>query len=107
MVRTYLFGWRKGDRFIYFAVCPENKSVPFYWDPKNPGQWLTKTSNKLKNSMFPSTWDKARLINEIDGAWNSPDKVVTGTIWRSTTPSGVEVEGYVSPRTTIYPIYRP
>ncbi|MET0774901.1 MAG: EndoU domain-containing protein [Pseudomonas mandelii] len=74
-------------RFICL-VClyrQENKSVPF----------------------FRSTWVKARLINEIDGAWNSPDKVVTGTIWRSTTPSGVEVEGYVSPRTTIYPIYRP
>lgn len=23
--------------------------------------------------MFPATWDKARLIDEIDGAWNSPN----------------------------------
>ncbi|WP_165557536.1 hemagglutinin repeat-containing protein [Pseudomonas sp. BGI-2] len=87
-----------------YGVYQATVQVP---DPKNPGQWLTKTTNKSMNSMFPSTWDKARLINEIDGAWNSPDKVVTGTVWRSTTPSGVEVEGYVSPRTTIYPIYRP
>jgi filamentous hemagglutinin len=76
-------------------------------DPKNPGQWLTKTSNKFKNSMFPATWDKARLIDEIDGAWNSPKKVVTGDMWRSETPSGVAVEGYVSPRATVYPKYRP
>jgi filamentous hemagglutinin len=76
-------------------------------DPKNPGQWLTKTSNDSRNSMFPATWDKARLIDEIDGAWNSPNKVVTGTIWRSKTPSGVTVRGYTSPRVTVYPIYKP
>ncbi|WP_165353263.1 hemagglutinin repeat-containing protein [Pseudomonas sp. ACM7] len=87
-----------------FGVYRATVQVP---DPKNPGQWLTKTSNKSRNTMFPSAWDKARVINEIDGAWNSPDKVVTGTVWRSKTPSGVEVEGYVSPRTTVYPIYRP
>ncbi|WP_123501427.1 EndoU domain-containing protein [Pseudomonas frederiksbergensis] len=66
---------------------------------------LTETSNKSLNMMFPFTLDKARVINEIDGAWDSPDKVVTGTVWRSKTPTGVEVEGYVSPRTTVYPIY--
>lgn len=87
-----------------FGVYQATVQVP---DPKNPGQWLTKTTNDSTNTMFPSSWDKARLIDEIDGAWNSPDKVVTGTRWRSKTPSGVSVTGYISPRVTIYPIYKP
>ncbi|WP_454187505.1 EndoU domain-containing protein [Pseudomonas sp. ADAK2 TE3594] len=57
--------------------------------------------------MFPATWDKARLIDEIDGAWNSPNKVVTGTLWRSKTPSGVTVRGDTSPRVTVFTIYKP
>lgn len=57
--------------------------------------------------MFPAAWDKERLVHEVDAAWNSPRKVVTGTMWRSVTPSGVSVQGYISPRTTVYPVYKP
>ena len=76
-------------------------------DPKNPGQWLTKTSNDYTNSMFPKHWDAARIQSEVDAAWNSPDKVVTGAKWSAFTPSGVKVEGFISPRTTVYPLYQP
>ncbi|WP_223569657.1 hemagglutinin repeat-containing protein [Pseudomonas sp. BF-R-26] len=76
-------------------------------DRNNPGQWITKPANDEVNTMFPASWDKARLIYEVDAAWNSPRKVVTGTKWRSVTPSGVTVQGYTYPRTTVYPIYRP
>ncbi|WP_339494671.1 hemagglutinin repeat-containing protein [Pseudomonas sp. RA_105y_Pfl2_P56] len=76
-------------------------------DPNNPNRWLTKTSNNGVNSMFPASWDKARIVAEVDAAWNSPAKVVNGTAWRSTTPSGVSVRGYTTPRTTVFPVYRP
>jgi hypothetical protein len=75
-------------------------------DPKNPGQWITKTSNNSTNTMFPKTWDEVRLKSEIDAAWNSPNKIVTGDKWISVTPSGVKVEGFISPKITVYPIYQ-
>ncbi|SFM63091.1 EndoU domain-containing protein [Rugamonas rubra] len=76
-------------------------------DPQNPGQWLTKTSNASMNSMFPKNWDASRIQSEVDAAWNSPNRVVSGNKWSSFTPSGVKVEGYVSPRTTVYPVHQP
>ncbi|WP_123719232.1 hemagglutinin repeat-containing protein, partial [Pseudomonas lini] len=76
-------------------------------DPKNPGQWLTKMTNNSINTMFPASWTKAQLIDEIDGAWNSPRKTVSGRRWTSWTPSGVKVTGYTSPRATVYPLYKP
>ncbi|ROM71413.1 hypothetical protein BK653_05910 [Pseudomonas brassicacearum] len=74
---------------------------------RNPGQWIVKPANDEVNTMFPAAWDKERLVHEVDAAWNSPRKVVTGTMWRSVTPSGVSVQGYISPRTTVYPVYKP
>jgi len=76
-------------------------------DPQNPGQWLTKTSNNSTNSMFPKNWDAERIQSEVDAAWNSPNKVVNGSKWSSFTPSGVKVEGFISPRTTVYPVHQP
>ena len=76
-------------------------------DPQNPGQWITKTSNNSMNSMFPKDWDAARIKSEVDSAWNSANKIVNGNKWSSFTPSGVKVEGFISPRTTVYPVYQP
>ena len=75
-------------------------------DPQNPGQWITKTSNGSINTMFPKVWDEARIKAEVDAAWNSPSKIVIGDKWSSVTPSGVKVEGFISPRTTVYPVYQ-
>jgi hypothetical protein len=55
-------------------------------DPANPGQWITKTSNKSTNTMFPKDWDEIRVKTEVDAAWNSPNKVVDGDFWSSTAP---------------------
>ncbi|WP_409316856.1 EndoU domain-containing protein [Pseudomonas sp. KCJK9016] len=57
--------------------------------------------------MFPATWDEQRIISEVDAAWNSPHKTVKGDSWESTTPSGVTIKGYTTPRTTAYPVYIP
>lgn len=75
-------------------------------DPNDPGKWITKTGHNSTNTMFPKNWDEARIKAEVDAAWNSPSKSVNGNIWMSITPSGVKVEGYISPRTTVYPVYQ-
>ena len=75
-------------------------------DPANPGQWITKTSNNSRNTMFPKDWDETRIKREVDAAWNDPNKIVQGDKWISVTPSGVRVEGWISPRTTVYPLYQ-
>ena len=87
-----------------YGVYEATVEVP---DLRNPGQWIVKPANNQVNTMFPAAWDKERLVHEVDAAWNSPRKVVTGTMWRSVTPSGVSVQGYTSPRTTVYPVYKP
>ncbi|WLG22504.1 hemagglutinin repeat-containing protein [Pseudomonas sp. FP1154] len=87
-----------------YGVYEATVEVP---DLRNPGQWIVKPANNEVNTMFPAAWDKERLVHEVDAAWNSPRKVVTGTMWRSVTPSGVSVQGYISPRTTVYPVYKP
>ena len=74
------------------------------------GNWVDKVSNRGVNTMFPSSWTADRIKFEIDAAWNSTARTsIIGPggvpMWRSVTPSGVVVEGYVSPRITAYPKY--
>ncbi|MGE8187153.1 hemagglutinin repeat-containing protein [Pseudomonas sp. NPDC086278] len=85
-----------------FGVYLARVEVP---DIKNPGQWIVKPARE--HTMFPAAWDEARIRSEVDAAWNSPKKIVTGTSWRSETPSGVSVQGYTYPRATVYPVYKP
>ena len=73
-------------------------------DPKNLGQWITKTRNNSTNTMFPKDWDEIRVKTEVDAAWNDPNKIVQGDKWISITPSGVKVEGWIAPKTTVYPV---
>ena len=83
---------------VYKArILVPSKNDPSVWIPK-PGR---------EHTMFPVTWDKQRIISEVDAAWNSPNKIVTGDKWESKTPSGVTIEGYTTPRTTAYPVYKP
>jgi hypothetical protein len=86
-----------------YGVYKATIQVP---DPTNPGQWLTKTSNDLVNTMFPKEWSVARIKVEVDAAWSNPQKTVVGNSWFSFTPSGVRVQGYLSPRTTVFPVYQ-
>jgi hypothetical protein len=77
-------------------------------DPQRPGQWLTKTDrngNPMTNTMFPKNWTAEQVVSEVNAAWNSPTKTIRGDKWRALTPSGVQVEGYLAPRVTAYPVY--
>ncbi|WP_248741907.1 MULTISPECIES: hemagglutinin repeat-containing protein [unclassified Pseudomonas] len=83
---------------VYIArILVPSKNDPNVWIPK-PGALHT---------MFPATWDEQRIVSEVDAAWNSPHKTVKGDSWESTTPSGVIIKGYTTPRTTAYPVYTP
>lgn len=74
---------------------------------KKDGTWQAKTSNGGVNTMFPENWDEARIIDEINSAWeNRKDlKGRDSNIWQGISKSGVLIRGYKSPRITAYPVY--
>ena len=74
---------------------------------KKDGTWQLKTSNGGVNTMFPENWDEARIIDEINSAWeNRKDlKGRDSNMWQGISKSGVLIRGYKSPRITAYPVY--
>nr|WP_314114496.1 EndoU domain-containing protein [uncultured Leptotrichia sp.] len=74
---------------------------------KKDGTWQVKTSNGGVNTMFPENWDEARIIDEINSAWeNRKDlKGRDNNMWQGISKSGVVIRGYKSPRITAYPVY--
>ncbi|BDT69854.1 hypothetical protein os1_40460 [Comamonadaceae bacterium OS-1] len=71
------------------------------------GDWMSKTSNGGRNTMFPQTWDAPRIQAEIDSAWvgRAPHPDGTPNKWTGISASGVTIEGFEKPRATAYPIY--
>lgn len=53
--------------------------------------------------MFPDSWSADRIKVEVDYAYKN--KTVSGNQWTGITPSGVTVKGWLTPKTTAYPIY--
>ena len=74
---------------------------------KPDGTWQKKTSNGGVNTMFPESWDEARIIDEINSAWeNRKDlKGRDNNMWQGISKSGVLIRGYKSPRITAYPVF--
>ena len=74
---------------------------------KPDGTWQRKTSNGGVNTMFPANWDEARVIEEINSAWeNRKDlKGRDNNMWQGISKSGILIRGYKSPRITAYPIF--
>jgi filamentous hemagglutinin len=70
-------------------------------DPSNPGSFLPKGNNNGESTMFPKSWTADRIKVEVDAAFQN--KTVIGNKWQGITPSGVKVEGYLNPKTTVYP----
>lgn len=70
-------------------------------DPNNPGQFLPKSNNGGVSTLFPDSWTADRIKVEVDAAFKN--RTVVGNKWTGTTPSGVRVEGFLSPKTTVYP----
>lgn len=75
-------------------------------DPNNPGQFLPKTNGYPSgtSTMFPDNWSAARVKVEVDAAFQSRTPVPgKPNMWQGVTPSGVKVEGYLTPKVTVYP----
>ena len=74
---------------------------------KPDGTWQRKTSNGGVNTMFPANWDEARVIEEINSAWeNRKDlKGRDNNRWQGISKSGILIRGYKSPRITAYPVF--
>ena len=73
-------------------------------DLKNPGQWVTKTSNQGVNTMFPKDWSAIKIQAAIDSAWaRRKDVVGDSNQWIGESSSGVEITGFKKPRATAYP----
>jgi len=74
---------------------------------KPDGTWQRKTSNGGVNTMFPANWDEARVIEEINSAWeNRKDlKGRDNNMWQGISKSGILIRGYKSPRITAYPVF--
>ena len=74
---------------------------------KKDGTWQAKTSNGSVNTMFPENWDEARIIDEINSAWENRKDVKgrDNNMWQGISKSGVVIRGYKSPRITAYPVY--
>ena len=74
---------------------------------KKDGTWQAKTSNGGINTMFPENWDEARIIDEINSAWENRKDVKgrDNNMWQGISKSGVLIRGYKSPRITAYPVY--
>lgn len=71
-------------------------------DPANPGRYLPKTNNGGYSTMFPDSWAADRIKVEVDAAFKN--KTVSGNMWEGTTPSGVKVRGYLTPKVTVFPL---
>ena len=71
------------------------------------GTWQRKTSNGGVNTMFPANWDEARVIEEINSAWENRKDLKGGdnNMWQGISKSGVLIRGYKSPRITAYPVF--
>ena len=100
----------KGDvRIIKKIGAPSKNGVyKASVEIKRPdGTWQRKTSNGGVNTMFPANWDEARVIEEINSAWeNRKDlKGRDSNMWQGISKSGVLIRGYKSPRITAYPIF--
>ncbi|HFA5260492.1 TPA: polymorphic toxin MafB class 2 [Neisseria gonorrhoeae] len=75
---------------------------------KPDGSWEMKKGRGGKpmtnHSMFPKDWDEARIRAEVTSAWEKR-KELEGQKWRGTSKSGVEIEGFMEPNRTAYPLY--
>lgn len=68
------------------------------------GQYVNKTNNGGVSTMFPDSWSADRLKVEVDAAYKNRQPVPNKpNMWQGKTPSGVEVTGYLQPKTTVYP----
>jgi hypothetical protein len=67
---------------------------------------MYKNLEDVFSSYFHQDWDAAKIQTESESAWavKSIDPNKTNA-WVGTSKSGLEIGGYLYPRTTAFPIY--
>jgi len=77
------------------------------YDPST-GTWIQKVDRfgePQLTTLFPENWSKSRIIVEVDIAYkNRTRSLLDPRKWEGRTPSGIKVEGYIAPNTTVYPL---
>ena len=77
------------------------------YDPST-GTWIQKVDRfgePQLTTLFPESWTESRIIVEVDIAYkNRTRSLLDPRKWEGTTPSGIKVEGYIAPNTTVYPL---
>ena len=77
------------------------------YDPST-GTWIQKVDRfgePQLTTLFPESRSKSRTIVEVDIAYkNRTRSLLDPRKWEGTTPSGIKVEGYIAPNTTVYPL---
>ena len=77
------------------------------YDPST-GTWIQKVDRfgePQLTTLFPESWTESRIIVEVDIAYkNRTCSLLDPRKWEGRTPSGIKVEGYIAPNTTVYPL---
>jgi len=76
---------------------------------QNTNQWKLKVKRDgitpQETTLFPENWSRSRIIVEVDIAYkNRTHSLLDPRKWEGRTPSGIKVEGYIAPNTTVYPL---
>ena len=76
---------------------------------QNTNQWKLKVKRDgitpQETTLFPESWTESRIKVEVDIAYkNRTHSLLDPRKWEGTTPSGIKVEGYIAPNTTVYPL---
>ena len=76
---------------------------------QNTNQWKLKVKRDAitpqETTLFPESWTESRIKVEVDIAYkNRTHSLLDPRKWEGTTPSGIKVEGYIAPNTTVYPL---
>lgn len=69
-------------------------------DPSGPNGYSRRTKF---STLFPEHWTANRIKVEVDAAYKKRN-IIGNDMWNGVTPSNIEVEGYLTPDTTVYPL---
>ena len=98
-----------GDVRIVEVVSPPDVNGVYQAvvEIKQPdGKWVRKESGSATNTMFPATWDRERIVEEIDSAWKNQMPTLMDNRWKGQSKSGIIIEGYKTPNPTAFPVYK-
>ncbi len=55
--------------------------------------------------MLPASWNREKIVEEIDSAWQNQMPTLMDNRWKGQSKSGVVIEGYKTPQLTAFPVY--